>query len=110
MAYRLWTADPGAVQSGDRPFTFPEAVLFQAVNPKLWAVCLSAMAFVADLPVSQQVQVMAATFSGLNFLVCFFWTLTGGLLSYLLREPAAWKLFNRIMSAGLAVFAILVFL
>lgn len=110
MAYNLWRADPAETQAGVRPFTFPQAVLFQWINPKVWAVALSAMAYVPAGTPTGQSMILAVTFSGLNLGVCLFWTLAGALLSYLLTNPAAWRVFMRIMALALAIFSVLVFL
>ncbi len=110
MAVHLWRADPAKTKPTDRPFTFREAVLFQWVNPKLWAVALSATAYVALLAPLKQAVTLAATFSTLNLGVCLFWATAGSLLSYLLKNPAAWRVFMRLMAVALAGFSVLVFL
>lgn len=110
MAYNLWHADPAIKKQADRPFTFIEAILFQWVNPKVWAVALSATAYVATLPPLQQASTLAATFSTLNLGVCLFWATAGSLLSYLLTNPSAWRVFMRTMALALAGFSVLVFL
>lgn len=110
MAYNLWRADPAKSKDRDRPFTFIEAVLFQWVNPKVWAVALSAMAYVPALSPTGQAATLATAFSGINLGVCLFWTTAGALLSYLLTNPTAWRLFMRIMALALGVFSVLVFL
>lgn len=110
MAIRLWRSDPAARGTGGRPFTFAEAVLFQWVNPKIWAVALSATAYVTDLPPTEQAVTLATTFSALNLGVCLFWTGTGSSLRNLLTNPTAWRVFMRSMALGLAAFSVLVFL
>lgn len=110
MAYSLWRADPAQSKDNDRPFTFIEAVLFQWINPKVWAVALSASAYVASREPLEQATILAATFSTLNLGVCLFWTTAGALLSFLLTNPAAWRVFMRIMALALCVFSLLVFL
>ena len=110
MAYRLWHADPAQTKKRDRPFTFLEAVLFQWINPKVWAVAISAMAYVAALSPVDQAVMLAATFSGLNLSVCLFWTTAGTLLSFLLGNPLAWRSFMRVMAVALAAFSALIFL
>ncbi|WP_342077467.1 LysE family translocator [Yoonia sp. SS1-5] len=110
MAYRLWTADPVAADAQGRPFTFLEAVLFQWINPKVWAVALSAMAYLPDMSLGSQAMTLAVAFSVINLGVCNFWTYAGALLSYLLGNAAAWRLFMRIMAIALAGFSVLVFL
>ncbi len=110
MAYNLWNADPAKKRERDRPFTFLEAVLFQWVNPKVWAVALSATAYVATLAPLQQATGLAGTFSTINLGVCTFWAVAGSLLSYLLTNPTAWRVFMRTMAVALAGFSVLLFL
>ena len=110
MAYTLWHRQPAKVEDGDRPFTLIEAVLFQWVNPKVWAVAFSATAYVAASPPITQAVTLAATFSTLNLGVCLFWASAGSLLAYLLTNPSIWRLFMRVMALALAVFSLMVFL
>ena len=110
MAYNLWRADPAKNKETDKPFTFVEAVLFQWVNPKVWAVALSATAYVATLAPVQQAIVLATSFSTINLGVGTFWALAGSLLSYLLTNEAAWRIFMRIMALALVGFSVLLFL
>jgi len=109
MAYQLWRSSPKEVDSRDRPFSFVEALLFQWVNPKIWAVALTATAFIADqTPVSQAIT-LGLTFSTLNLFVCSFWTGFGSLLSRLLVDETSWLIFMRIMAVGLVIFSALIF-
>lgn len=110
MAWKLWHAEPAQTTDTDRPFTFVEAVLFQWVNPKIWAVATSASALVADLSPLYQAGTLAVTFSLTNLGVCLFWTYAGSLLKTLLSDPARWRVFMRIMAVALAGFSALVFL
>lgn len=110
MAYNLWRADPAKRKETDRPFTFIQAILFQWVNPKVWAVALSATAYVATRAPVEQALTLAVTFSALNLGVCIFWAVAGSLLSYLLKNPAAWRIFMRIMALALVGFSFLLFL
>lgn len=110
MAWKLWNARPAETRDTDRPFTFAEAVLFQWVNPKIWAVATSATAIIADLSPFAQAVTLGLTFSGTNLVVCLFWTYAGSLLSALLSDPTKWRIFMRGMAVALAVFSVLVFL
>ena len=110
MAYNLWNADPAKRRERDRPFTFVEAVLFQWVNPKVWAVAVSATAYVAALTPLHQATALAFSFSGTNLFVCTFWATAGSLLAYLLTNPTAWRVFMRTMAVALAGFSALLFL
>lgn len=112
MAWQLFTADrrPRA-EERDRPFTFAEAVLFQWVNPKVWAIALAASSgYAIGLPPVQEALRLASAFSGINLFVCLFWTMAGTLLAYLLSNPLAWRVFMRIMAGLLALSALMVFL
>ncbi|WP_296425329.1 LysE family translocator [Yoonia sp.] len=110
MAVILWRADPAKTNSRARPFSFIEAILFQWINPKVWAVAMSATAYVATLPAMDQAMTLGVMFSTLNLGVCLFWTMAGALLSYLLTNPVAWQIFLRIMAIGLVGFSALIFI
>ncbi|MCH2168186.1 MAG: LysE family transporter [Oceanicola sp.] len=112
MAYGLATramADHNAAP--EHPWSFGKAVLFQWVNPKVWAVAVAAAAgFPGGLSPVQEGMRLAQAFSGINLFVCLFWTGAGALLVFLLRSPLAWRIFNLVMAAALAVAAGMVFL
>lgn len=111
MAWKLFRAGQPKTKGGDRPFTFLEAVLFQWVNPKVWAVALAASSgFTSGLaPIDEAIR-LATVFSGLNLFVCLFWTWAGFLLAYLLKTPTAWVVFLRLMAFAMAGSAALIFL
>lgn len=107
MAWTLLTAmrQPRA-QAGQRPFTFAEAVLFQWVNPKVWAVALAAASgYGAGLGPWGEALRLATAFSGINLFVCLFWSYAGSLLTYLLMTERAWRLFMGGMALALAASA-----
>lgn len=114
MAWKLlMAARAGAKQAEarDRPFTFVEAVLFQWVNPKAWAIAVAASAgFPGGLSPAGEALRLSTAFSGINLGVCLFWTLAGSLLTYLLTTPRAWAVFNSMMALALAASAAMVFL
>ncbi|MGB0439003.1 MAG: LysE family translocator [Paracoccaceae bacterium] len=110
MAYMLWTSTAGVRDAGDRPMAFHEAVLFQWVNPKVWAVALAAAsAYPSGGSPWFEALRLGTAFSGINFGVCLFWTSTGALLTYLLSTPRAWRLFTRMMATALGLFSVMVF-
>ena len=111
MAWRLWvsTFRPDT-KTRDKPFSFVQAVLFQWVNPKIWAVALTASsAYSAGLSPINEAMRLASAFSGLNLFVCLFWTFAGSLLAYLLTHPQIWRVFLRAMALALAATAVMVF-
>ncbi len=98
-------ADPG------KPFTFVQAILFQAVNPKLWAVTIAAAAgFGIGLSPQAEAVRMFIVFTGLNVLVCLFWTAAGQALSVLLKSDTMWRVFMTAMAALMAASSVLIFL
>lgn len=118
LAWILWMAW-GLVQSArrpdaaarERPFTLLEAVLFQWINPKIWAVALAAASgYAAGLGPSGEALRLATAFSSLNLGVCTFWTVFGALLARLLATPTAWRVFRTTMGIALAASGGLVFL
>ncbi|MEM7269605.1 MAG: LysE family transporter [Pseudomonadota bacterium] len=117
-AWILWmawkTAQAGRAGRGEdrgRPFTFIEAVLFQAVNPKIWAVTLAASAgFGIGLDPAWEAARLFATFALFNLFVCLFWTSAGHLLGALLESDRAWRIFMTVMAVIMAMTVILIFI
>ncbi|MEO0486801.1 MAG: LysE family translocator [Pseudomonadota bacterium] len=111
MAWKLWMAQASAsTDTRDRPFTFIEAVLFQWVNPKVWAIAVAATAYTEGADALTSAWLLATAFSGINLCVCLFWSFAGSLLSYLLKTPTAFRVFMRTMALLLGFSAVMVFL
>lgn len=111
MAWRLWQSAAGRETASARPMRFHEAVLFQWINPKIWAVALAAASgYGAGLSPMGEALRLGIAFSSLNLLVCLFWTSAGSLLKTILSTPRAWTVFARAMSLCLAGSAAMVFL
>lgn len=101
-----------AAQAADHgtPMTLWQAVLFQWINPKVWAVAFAASAgYGAGMEPAIEAARLATAFSSVNLFVCLFWTSAGAVLTTLLSSPTRWKVFMRIMSALLALSALMVF-
>ncbi|KIT17012.1 LysE family translocator [Jannaschia aquimarina] len=110
MAWKLLVSAPGQEGGHGRPFTFVEAVLFQWVNPKAWAIALAAVAgHSLGLPPLLEAARIASAFSGINLFVCVFWAIAGSLLAYLLTTPIAWRMFTTVMAIALSASAVMVF-
>ena len=113
MAWGLWKASArprAAHDPDDAPLSFVGAVLFQWINPKVWAVAFAASAgYSAGLAPGWEALRLATAFSSLNLGVCLFWTAAGSLLTALLSAPLAWKIFLRVMALLLAVTVVLLF-
>ncbi len=86
------TADDAAAGS---PLTFVQAAAFQWVNPKAWAMGVTAISVYtpADRPLSG-VFIAAATFAVIAIVSVNGWTLLGQQLRRLLQAPLARRLFN----------------
>jgi threonine/homoserine/homoserine lactone efflux protein len=111
MAWGLWVKS-GVLNkaASDKPFTFVQAVLFQWVNPKIWAVAIAASAgYAIGLPPEKEALRLALIFTGINLFVCTFWTYTGQAIARFLKTVAAWSIFHKIMSILLALSALMIF-
>jgi len=111
MAFGLLTKARAPRQAGpERPFTFVQAVLFQWVNPKVWAIALAASAGygIGLSPPAEAVR-LATTFVAINLTVCLFWTFAGSLLTLLLKSDRASSVFLTIMGVALAASALMIF-
>lgn len=101
----------GRAEDKGRPFTFIEAILFQAVNPKVWAVTLAAYAgFGGGLtPMGEAIRLFI-TFAGINLAVCLFWTTVGHLLSGFLKSDRIWRIFMITMATIMALTVVMIFI
>ena len=112
MGVTLWRSSAsGGSTAGDAPWGVMRAILFQWVNPKIWAVALAAASgFPGGLSPMAEAARLGLTFSTLNLGVCLFWSFAGSLLALLLKTPRAWTIFSRVMAIGLLASAVMVFL
>ena len=111
LAWKLINASRAKVQNTDRPFTFFQAILFQVVNPKVWAVALAASAgFSIELNIWAEAARLFLGFSLINLFVCLFWTSAGHLLAGYLQRPVIWRTFMTVMAAMMASSAALIFI
>ena len=86
-------------ESKSRPFKFSEAVLFQLINPKLWALTLSATAgFSLDGSVFYKAVCYFILFATVNFIVCYFWLVFGSYVSKYLKKKIIWRCFMYLMA------------
>lgn len=85
------------------PMSFLQAVMFQWVNPKAWAMALSAVSLYAADGTFESVSIVAGAFG----LICLpsnsLWTWLGTLLRRWLSDPVKLRLFNFSMAALLMV-------
>lgn len=104
LTWRLATAaPPGERDARDRPLTFLEAAAFQWVNPKGWAMALTAVT--AYLPGDGIPALVAAAgvFGLVNLSSVSTWAVAGTRVRALLGEGRRLRVFNGIMALLLAL-------
>lgn len=111
MAIQLWKAGIASdQQQHERPFKFLEAVLFQWINPKIWAVAIAATAgYSIGLPADKEAIRLGLAFTSINIFVCIFWTYFGDTIARILKTDNAWLFFKRTMAILLGLSAAMVF-
>jgi threonine/homoserine/homoserine lactone efflux protein len=112
VAYMLWlawkiahAAAPKDRQAGGTPMTFLQAAAFQWVNPKAWAMALTAVTVHAPDRSMGAVAAVALIFGAINLPSVSLWTLTGQQLRRVLTNPRRLTIFNWTM-AGLLVLSL----
>lgn len=109
IGYLLWLAwrianagNPGQSAASARPLTFVEAAAFQWVNPKAWAMALTAVTVYSPGHGIWSALAVAGIFGAVNLPSVSTWCLLGVRIRALLTNPARLKGFNYLM-AGLLV-------
>jgi len=99
LAWRIATASaPGSATGGGRPFGFLQAAAFQWVNPKAWAMALTAVtAYTASRSLADIVLV-AVVFGAINLPSVGSWALLGQELRRVLTSPGRLRVFNAAMA------------
>lgn len=107
IAYLVWLAwkiasatAPVRGAAAGRPFTFLQAALFQWVNPKGWAMALTAVTVYAPARDVHSVLLVAAVFGVINLPSVTCWTVLGQQIQPLLTSGRRMQVFNVCM-AGL---------
>ncbi|WP_108482439.1 LysE family translocator [Oceaniglobus ichthyenteri] len=106
LLYLAWkianAAPPENAESHGTPFTFLQAAAFQWVNPKAWAMALTATSVYAPNQTFFAIALVAAVFGAVNLPSISFWLLLGRELRRILTNPARLRAFNWAM-AGLLI-------
>ena len=98
LAWKIATAVPlngDSEISKSKPFTFIQAALFQWVNPKAWAMAVTAVSVYAQP--SQplySIMIVALVFAAIGALTLNSWTLLGQAMRRFLSDPGKLRLFN----------------
>ena len=112
LGYRLYRSlNVPKSEARDRPFTMLEAVLFQWVNPKVWAVAMAAAAgYGLGQPPVQEGLRLALTFGSINLMVCLFYANAGNWLARFFNTPVLWHRFMTVMAVLMALSGLAIFL
>lgn len=109
LLYLAWRiANAGVVRVDERtatgkPLGFLGAALFQWVNPKAWAMAVSAYSIYVPLPVAWTLVVtVAVIFTLINLPCVSSWAMFGTVLRRWLKEPRYARVFNVVMALLLA--------
>ncbi len=109
VAYTLWLswkiATAGSLGGGEmaHPLSFPAALAFQWINPKLWMVGISAAAlYVHPGHAVADTIIIVGTLSAINIPCMAFWAGCGAALRETLQIPSRIRAFNIVMGLLLA--------
>ncbi len=102
LAWKIATAAPpedrGDAPQG-RPFTFLQASAFQWVNPKAWAMALTAVTAYAPGRELQTILLVALVFGLINLPAVSSWTILGQQMRRVLTSGRRLRAFNMVMAA-----------
>ena len=100
LAWKIGTAKGlGGEAAQSRPFSFWQAVAFQWVNPKAWAMALGAMTtYAPKTGYVAGVLEISAVFAVVNLPCLFVWAGSGVALRRFLNRPAVLRAFNVAMA------------
>jgi len=103
MLYLAWkianAAAPKAAAEAGKPFTFLQAAAFQWVNPKAWAMALTAVTVYAPNQELAMIAIVAGVFSAVNLPSVTFWAVLGQQAQRILTNHRRLQVFNISMSA-----------
>ncbi|MEE9319562.1 MAG: LysE family translocator [Granulosicoccus sp.] len=106
LAWKIATASPVSADESplvSKPITFIQAVLFQWVNPKAWAMALTAVSVYT--PVSKtllSVVLVALVFACIGSVTMSAWMFMGQQLRRFLSDPRKLRFFNIVCGFALA--------
>ena len=100
LVHKIATAAPVSTDTaGGRPMTFLQAAAFQWVNPKGWAMALTAITVYLGQPGLTMLLLAAAIFVIVNLPSVTLWTVMGKQMARILTNPLRLRLFNWTMAA-----------
>ena len=100
LAFKIATAAPVEERDPDgRPITLFQAATFQWVNPKAWAMCLSAITLYAPDRSLLSVAIVAGAFALVSFPAISVWAWLGTVVRQWLSNATRLRVFNITMAA-----------
>lgn len=100
LAFKIATAAPlGDSAAAGRPMTVWQAAAFQWVNPKAWAMCLSAVTLYAPDRSMLSVAIVTGAFALVAFPAIAVWAWLGTVIRQWLSSTARLRAFNVSMAA-----------
>ncbi|MGB0660706.1 MAG: LysE family translocator [Mangrovicoccus sp.] len=100
LAYKIATAAPPSEQSDTgHPLSFVQGAAFQLVNPKGWAMALTAVTIYRPVEGLAGAFVAWAVIATVNTVSVTTWAMLGQQTQRILTSPARLRLFNRSMAA-----------
>ena len=99
LAWKITKAGtPGDSEAAAKPFTFLQAAAFQWVNPKAWAMALSAISLYADSNNLFSIILVALIFLAVNFPNVSLWAFAGTKVQAFLSNQQRLHMFNWTMA------------
>ncbi len=100
LAWKIAHAAPvDGQESAGRPMTFVQAAAFQWVNPKAWAMALTATTAYAPEHTLGTILIVALVFGAINLPSVSTWTVLGQQMARILTNPRRMVAFNWTMAA-----------
>ncbi|WP_171178158.1 LysE family translocator [Ruegeria sp. HKCCD8929] len=100
LAWKIANAAPIREHEAEgRPMNFLQAAAFQWVNPKAWAMALTATTAYAPTQSLSAILVVAAVFGAINLPSVSTWTVLGQQMARFLTNPRRLTMFNWTMAA-----------
>ncbi len=103
LAWKIATSNPASRDARGKPLTALQAALFQWVNPKAWALSLTAVTVYAPSQSFAAVTLIAVILGLINMPSIFVWVVLGHKLQVLLADRRRLRLFNYTMAVLLLV-------
>jgi len=99
LAWKIANAAPlGETGTVGKPMTFLQAVAFQWVNPKAWAMALTAITVYSPSQSIVAIITTALIFGSINLPSCSIWMFVGRQIHRFLTNPIRMRVFNITMS------------